>query len=67
MKLNIQLGKYPLWIEWNKASPCESALDIPFGNRGKEGLAKGAKELELANIIDIHPYQVFNLATVRLL
>ena len=28
---------------------------------------KGAEELELANVVDIHPYQVFNLATIRLL
>ena len=42
-------------------------MDIPLGNRGKEGLAKGTKELELAHVVDMHAHQVLNLATVRLL
>ena len=65
MKLDIQLGKHPLWIVRHKASPCEATLDIPLGNRGKEGLAKGAEELELADVVDMHAHQVLNLATVR--
>ena len=67
MKLDIQLRKHPLWIVRNKASPCEAALDIPLGNRGEEGRAKAAEELELAHVVDMHPHQVLNLATVRLL
>ena len=51
----------------HKASPCEAALDIPLSNRGEEGRAKAAKELELTHVVNIHLYQVFNLATVRLL
>ena len=51
----------------HKASPCEAALDIPLGNRGEEGRAKGAEELELAHVVDMHPHQVLNLAAVRLL
>ena len=35
--------------------------------RGKEGLAEGTEELELADVVDMHPHQVLNLATVRLL
>ena len=54
MKLDIQLGKYPLWIVWNKASSSKAALDISLGNRSKEGLAKGIEELELAYIVDIY-------------
>jgi len=54
MKLDIQLGKYPLWIVRYKASPCEAALDIPLGDRGEECLAKGIEELELSNMVDIH-------------
>ena len=65
MKLDIQLRKHPLWIEWHKASPCEAALDIALGDGGKEGLAKGTEELELADVVDMHPHQVLNLATVR--
>jgi hypothetical protein len=42
-------------------------LDIPLYYRGKEGLAEAIEELELANMVDMHPYQVLNLATVRLL
>jgi hypothetical protein len=42
-------------------------LDIPLYHRGKEGLAEATKELELTNMVDIHPYQVLNLATIRLL
>jgi hypothetical protein len=42
-------------------------LDIPLYYRGKEGLAEAIKELELTNMVDMHPYQVLNLATVRLL
>ena len=51
----------------HKARPCEAALDIPLCHRGKEGLAEAAKELELAHVVDMHPHQVLNLATVRLL
>ena len=40
-------------------------LDIPLGDGGKEGLAKGAEELELAHVVDIHAYQVLNLVTIR--
>ena len=67
MKLDIQLGKYPLWIVWNKASPSKAALDIPLGDRSKEGLVKGTEELELAYVVDIYTHQLLNLATVRLL
>ncbi len=42
-------------------------MDIFLGSRGKEGLAKGAEELELADIVDMQAHQVLNLATVRLL
>jgi hypothetical protein len=42
-------------------------LDSSLRHGGKEGLAKGAEELELADVVDMHPHQVFNLATVRLL
>ena len=48
MKLDIQLRKYSLWIERYDTSPYKPALDILLRHRGKEGLAKGAKELELA-------------------
>jgi len=65
MKLDIQLGKYPLWIVRHKASPCEATLDIPLGDGRKEGLAKGAEELELADVVDMQAHQVLNLATVR--
>ena len=65
MKLDIQLRKYPLWIVRHKASTCEAALDISLGNRGEEGLAKGIEELELADVVNIHPHQVLDLATVR--
>ena len=37
-----------------KARPYKATLDIPLYNRGKEGLAKAAEELELANVVDIH-------------
>ena len=67
MKLDIQLRKHLLWIEWNKASTCEATLDIPLRHRGKEGLAKAAEELELADVVDMHAHQVLNLATVCLL
>ena len=67
MKLDIQLREYPLWIEWNKSSSYEAALDIFLGNRGEEGLAKGIEELELADIVDMKAYQVLDLATVYLL
>jgi hypothetical protein len=56
MKLDIQLGEYPLWVEGNKAGPCKAALDILLGDRGEECLAKGAEELELANVVDIYPH-----------
>jgi hypothetical protein len=56
MKLDIQLGEHSLWVEGNKASPYEAALDISLGNRGEEGLAKGIEELELTNIVDIYAY-----------
>ena len=49
---------------WNKASPYKASLDIPLSNRGEEGRAKGIEELELAYVVNIYPYQVFNLATV---
>ena len=52
---------------WNKASPSKAALDIPLGNRSKEGLAKGTEELELADMVDMYTHQLLNLATVRLL
>ena len=64
-KLDIQLRKHPVWIVRHKASPCEAALDIPLGDGGKEGLAKGAEELELADVVEMRTYQVLNLATVR--
>ena len=51
----------------HKASPCKAALDIPLCHRGKEGLAEAIEELELADVVDMHPHQVLNLATVRLL
>ncbi len=51
----------------HKARPCEAALDIPLCYRGKEGLAEAVEELELAYVVNIHLYQVLNLATVRLL
>ena len=40
-------------------------MDIPLGDGGKEGLAKAVEELELAHVVDMHPHQVLNLATVR--
>ena len=67
MKPDIQLRKHPLWIVGYKARPCKATLDIPLCDRGKEGLAKAAEELELAHVVDMHPHQVLNLATVRLL
>ena len=67
MKLDIQLGKHPLWIIRYKASPCKAPLDTFLSGGGKEGLAKGAEELELADVVDMHTYQVLNLAAVRLL
>ena len=51
----------------HKARPCEAALDIPLCHRGEEGLAEATEELELADVVDMHPHQVLNLATVRLL
>ena len=42
-------------------------MDIPLYYRGEEGRAKAAEELKLAHIVDMHPHQVLNLATVRLL
>ena len=51
----------------HKARPCKAALDIPLCHRGKEGLAEATEELELADVVDMHPHQVLNLATVRLL
>ena len=41
-------------------------MDIPLGDGGKEGRAKAVEELKLVYVVDIHPHQVFNLATVRL-
>ena len=40
-------------------------MDIPLGDRGKEGLAKGAEELELADVVDMQAHQILNLATIR--
>ena len=42
-------------------------MDIPLGDGGEEGLAKGIEELELAHVVNISAYQVLDLATVRLL
>jgi hypothetical protein len=56
MKLDIQLREHPLWIVWYKASPCEAALDIFLADGGKEGLAKATEELELADVVDMHPH-----------
>jgi hypothetical protein len=42
-------------------------LDSPLSDRDKEGLAKGAEELELADVVDMQTHQVLNLAAVRLL
>ena len=42
-------------------------MDIPLYYRGKEGLAEAIEELELADVVDMYPHQVLNLATVRLL
>ena len=36
-------------------------------HRGKEGLVEGIEKLKLAYIVNIHAYQVLDLATVRLL
>ena len=52
---------------WHKARPCEAALDILLCDRGKEGLAEATEELKLAHVVDMHPHQVLNLATVCLL
>ena len=65
MKLDIQLGKHPLRVVRHKASPCKAALDIPLRDRGREGLAEATEELELADVVDMHPHQVLNLATIR--
>ena len=67
MKPDIQLREHPLWIVWNKPSPCEAALDIPLGDGGEESYTKAAEELQLAHVVDMHPHQVLNLATIRLL
>ena len=42
-------------------------MDIALGDRGKEGRTKGAEELELAYMVDIHTHQVLDLAAIRLL
>lgn len=66
-EIHIQLGKHPLWIVRHKTSPCRATLYILLRHGGKEGLAKGTEELELAHVVDMRAHQVFNLATVRLL
>ena len=60
MKLDIQLRKYPLWIEWYDASSYKAALDIPLCYRSKEGFVKGIKELELGDIVNIYTYQLLD-------
>ena len=40
----------------HKARPYKAALDIPLYHRGKEGLAEATEELELADVVDMHPY-----------
>jgi len=66
-ELNIELGKNPLRIEWHKASPCKGTLYILLGESGEPGIAKGAKELKLADVVDMCTHQRLDLATVRLL
>jgi hypothetical protein len=67
MKLDIQFGKHPLWIVRHKASPCKATLYVFLRHGSKEGLTKGTEELELADVVDVHPHQVLNLAAVCLL
>jgi hypothetical protein len=50
-----------------KTSPYKAALYIFLYRSGEEGLTKGIEELELANVVDIHTYQVLDLVAVRLL
>ena len=45
---------------------CKATLDILLRHRGEIGLAEGTEELELAHVVNIYPYQVLDLATVRL-
>jgi len=42
-------------------------LYISLSHRSKKGFAEAAEELKLADVGDMHPHQILNLATVCLL
>jgi len=63
----IQLGYHPLWVVRYKAGSGKPPLDIVFCDGSKKRLPERTEKFQLADVCDVHPHQLLNLAAIRLL
>jgi len=63
----IQLGYHPLWVVRYKAGSGKPPLDIVFCDGSKKRLPERIEKFQLADVCDVHPHQLLNLAAIRLL